>query len=298
MNISHLKRSDRLCAAVTGLSYREFELLVPEFGWNLREVLVTRRNDRKRKIGAGPKGKLPTVEEKLALVLFYLKAYTTYDIVGFIFNLDRSNAFRDVTLYMRALEKTLKRKLVLPTRKITSIDEFFKKFPEAKEVFADAYERRVQKPINAKRRKRLYSGKKKATTRKNMVVTNIDKQILILSPTNSGRRHDKRLADKHDVIRYIPEHIPIYTDTGLQGIQKTHKNTIMPVKSTKKHPLTLAQKETNRLISSLRVIAEHAIAGIKRYKAASDIYRNRLPNLDDTFQLLSAGLWNYHLSLK
>lgn len=298
MNISFLKRSDRLCAALTGLTRREFELLVPDFQWNLYEILVTRRDDRKRKMGAGPKGKLPTIEEKLAMVLFYLKAYTTYDIVGFICNLDRSNVCRDIQLYMKTLEKTLKRKLVLPERKIRSIDEFFEKFPEAKEVFADAYERRVQKPVNKKRKNKLYSGKKKATTRKNMVVTDIDKRILILSPTNSGRRHDKRLADKYDVVRHIPPEIPIYTDTGLQGIQKLHANTIMPRKSSKKYPLTYEQKETNRFISGIRVIVEHAIAGIKKYKASADMYRNRRPNLDDTFQLLSAGLWNYHLSLK
>lgn len=298
MNISFLKRSDRLSAAITGLTYKEFELLIPEFGWNLKEVLATRRSDRERKVGAGPKGKLPTNEEKLCLVLFYLKAYTTYDIVGFMFNLDRSNAYRDIQLYMKVLEKTLRRKLQLPERKINSIDEFFERFPEAKEVFADAYERRVQKPVNKKRRSKLYSGKKKAPTRKNMVVTTADKRILILSPTNSGRRHDKRLADKYDVVRYIPPSIPIYTDTGLQGIQKLHANTIMPHKATKKHPLTYEQKEMNHLVSGIRVVVEHAIAGIKRYKASSDIYRNRLPNLDDTLQLLSAGLWNYHISLR
>jgi hypothetical protein len=287
-----------MCAAITGLRWKEFKLLVPEFQWNLHEVLITRRDNRKRKFGAGPKGKLPTVEEKLAMVLFYLKAYTTYDIVGFICNLNRSNVYRDIQLYLKALEKTLRRKLVLPVRKIRSIDEFFEKFPEAKEVFADAYERRVQKPVNKKRKNKLYSGKKKATTRKNMVITTSDKKILILSPTNSGRRHDKRLTDKYDVVRHIPPDIPIYTDTGLQGIQKTHTFTIMPVKSTKKHPLTTEQKELNQLISGIRVTVEHAIAGIKRYKASADIYRNRLPNFDDTLQLLSAGLWNYHLSLK
>ena len=53
----------------------------------------------------------------------------------------------------------------------------------------------------------------------------------------------------------------------------------------------------NQLISSIRVTVEHAIAGIKRYKAARDIYRHKTPNLDDLFQLLSAGLWNYHLSI-
>ena len=69
------------------------------------------------------------------------------------------------------------------------------------------------------------------------------------------------------------------------------------MKCSKKHPLTTEQKEMNQLISSIRVTVEHAIAGIKRYKAARDIYRHKTPNLDDLFQLLSAGLWNYHLSI-
>lgn len=64
------------------------------------------------------------------------------------------------------------------------------------------------------------------------------------------------------------------------------------MKSSKKHPLTNEQKEMNQLISSIRLTVEHAIAGIKRYKAVRDIYRHKMPNLDDLFQLLSVVLWN------
>lgn len=71
---------------------------------------------------------------------------------------------------------------------------------------------------------------------------------------------------------------------------------MMPVKATKKKPLTAEQKENNRIISGIRILSEHAIGGMKRLKAASDVYRNRLPNLDDTFNLLAAGLWNFHLA--
>lgn len=55
------------------------------------------------------------------------------------------------------------------------------------------------------------------------------------------------------------------------------------------------KKQDNRTISSIRILLEHAIAGIKRLKSASDIYRNRRPNMDDIFTFLVAGLWNLHL---
>ncbi|WP_440863399.1 hypothetical protein [Symbiopectobacterium purcellii] len=38
-----------------------------------------------------------------------------------------------------------------------------------------------------------------------------------------------------------------------------------------------------------------SIAGIKRLGCMTQILRNRRPFIDDTFLLLSAGLWNFHL---
>lgn len=299
MHLSLIKRSNRACFALTGQSRNAFDCLVPDFSWNLKEVLMTRRPtaDRQRKYGAGHPRILDTSEKQLFAVLFFLKSYMTYDVLGFILDMDGSTACRNVGIYLAALEKTLKRKLLLPVRKISTPQEFFERFPEAKEVFADAYERMTQKPVSLRRRKKLYSGKKKAITQKTMIVTDPQKHILVLSPTNSGRRHDKRLADRYDIIKQLPSHIPLYVDTGFQGVQKVHPNCYIPTKSSKKYPLTREQKEMNHLISSIRVVVEHAIAGVKRYKAARDIYRHRIPNFDDLFQLLSAGLWNYHLSL-
>jgi len=69
----------------------------------------------------------------------------------------------------------------------------------------------------------------------------------------------------------------------------------MPNKATKKRPLTAAQKQNNWIISGLRVVSEHAIGGYKRFKAAGDIFRNRLPNMDNMMNGICAGLWNFHL---
>lgn len=59
--------------------------------------------------------------------------------------------------------------------------------------------------------------------------------------------------------------------------------------------MTPEQKEENREFSRQRVKCEHAHVGKKRYGAARDIYRNRVPNFDDRLMFNSAGLWNFYL---
>jgi hypothetical protein len=295
MNITAILRSNRSCRALTGLNIQEFHALVPTF----RQALIARRYelrpDRKRKVGGGQKGVLRTDELKLAFILTYLKVYPTFDVMAVLTLKTPSECCEGVHLMLSALERALKKVLVLPKRKVRSVEEFFEVCPEAKDVFLDGTERRVQKPRSLKKRNKLYSGKRKATTRKNVVLTDEKKKILVLTPTKSGRRHDKRIADKVSLANHIPDEVALWTDTGFQSMQRIHPNTIMPHKATKNHPLTREQKQENRVIAGIRVLSEHAIAGMKRLKAASDIYRNRLPNLDDAFMLLAAGIWNFHL---
>ncbi|MBI5401103.1 MAG: hypothetical protein HZB12_03235 [Candidatus Yonathbacteria bacterium] len=62
-------------------------------------------------------------------------------------------------------------------------------------------------------------------------------------------------------------------------------------------PLTGAEKEENRVISSFRVIVENTIAGIKRFKAYADIWRNRITHLDDRVMRIVCGLWNLHIEM-
>ncbi len=82
---------------------------------------------------------------------------------------------------------------------------------------------------------------------------------------------------------------------SLGYIDKQHPNTQIPKKGTRKRPLSPEQKQENKIISGIRITVEHAIAGIKRLGCMTQILRNRRPFIDDTFLLLSAGLWNFHL---
>lgn len=290
-----MMKDDRQMKAVIGMGKDEFRALLPSFAEAWYVELKLASPNRVRKVGGGKKGALKTMEDKLFAVLLYLKTYPTFDVLGFLTDRERSRACRSTHFLLGVLERALGRKLVLPERKITSVEEFFEKFPEARDVFPDGTERPVQRPKDAKKRKKLYSGKKKRFTRKTIVVADEKKRILILTPTKSGRRHDKRLWDKSGLPKAIPDSVAVFADTGFQGTERDHPNTLIPKKATKNRPLTEEDKQNNRTVSGLRIVAEHAIGGMKRFKAAADIYRNRIPNTDDRFHLLSAGLWNFHL---
>lgn len=296
MSIASALRTDRMCKALTGLSVVEFTNLVADFSWNYNEYEAKRKPKRIRKLGGGRSSKLETIEEKLFYILWYMKTYPTFDLASFQVGFARSKACKWVHILHPILEQTLKRKMVLPQRKISDPEEYFRLFPEAKEVFVDGVERLKQRPKNKKQQNKTYSGKKKAHTRKSVVVTDKTRKVLVVTKQKSGRRHDKKLADKDSVFEMIPKEIDVFVDTGFQGAQKVHKNIFMPKKRTKGKPLTPEEKEMNKLISSYRVLVEHAIGGIKRYRCMSEKLRNHKAFIDDTFILLSAGLWNYHLS--
>ena len=295
MNIKPALRSNRSCLALTGVNVAEFQSLVSLFTSVYKEEKIKANPKRVRKYGGGRIGGLKTVDEKLFFTLMYLKTYPTFDVASFFTGINRSNSYRAIKFLLPALEITLGRQLVLPRRQIHSVEEFLLLFPEVKDVFLDGTDRRVQRPKNKKKQNKLYSGKRKATTRKNIVVSDEKRRILYLSPTKSGRRHDKRLGDKMG-LGSLPFEVSAWVDTGFQGLQKNHPNTQIPRKRSRDKPLSEEDKENNRLISSFRVTVEHAIAGMKRLRSTTDVYRNKRANFDDTLNLLSAGIWNYHLA--
>jgi hypothetical protein len=297
MNTTNVFKNQRLMHALTGLSTREFQALLPAFEQAVDEDKRLRSTATKRHFGGGKKGKLPDSESKLFFILTYVKTYPTFDFLGFVFSMHRSRAHRHVVKLTKSLEKTLGRKLVMPEKKISSMEEFLEKFPEAKDIFVDGVERPIQRPKNKKRQNKLYSGKKKRHMKKSILAVNDKKRILIITKTKSGRRHDKRLADKESLFEHIPESVALWTDTGFQGVLKQHLNTLIPKKATKGNPLTLTEKEENRVISSFRVVVEHAIAGIKRFKAYADIWRGRMREFEDRIMRIACGLWNLHIEM-
>ena len=92
----------------------------------------------------------------------------------------------------------------------------------------------------------------------------------------------------------IQTNVQILADTGYQGIQKIHQNSIIPFKRKRNEILTIEQKKFNHKLSSKRVIVENVIGFLKRFRIISDKYRNRRKRFGLRFNLI-ASFHNYEL---
>ena len=97
--LSRIFKDERTLQAVLCVTADEFNSLVAGFerAW-LRSL---HRPGRLRAPGAGRKAVLDTPEQKLAFILFYLKVYPTFDLMGVFAGLDRSECCRWVCPCLR-----------------------------------------------------------------------------------------------------------------------------------------------------------------------------------------------------
>ncbi len=243
ISVGRALKGDRLMKATAGLSVSEFNCLTLKFGqeievenWNRYERGVE-QGDRERKPGGGRMGNLRTVSEKLFFILLYFKCYPTFDLLGLLFDLNRSNACRNVQKLTPILEDALGKEMVLPDRKIDSLEELFGLFPEAKDIFIDGTERPIQRPKDREKQKNNYSGKKKMHTRKNLIISDKKRRIGYLSPTAEGKRHDYGIFKEvwPPPTRNYQENATFWLDLGFTGIDKDYPdlNVVMPKKKPK-----------------------------------------------------------------
>jgi len=304
------KDDDRQFKALTGLTLIAFRQLLPFFAESYGEAVVERyeqhKATRKRRPGAGQKGRLNTMFKKLFLILYYLKVYPTFDVLGYHFALDRSKACTNVHKLLPILIRALDKAGVLPKRRFESIAEIRAAFTGILDLLIDATERPHRRPKDVEAQRQKYSGKKKRHTVKNTIIASACQRILFLGYTVFGSCHDYGLfktefppdADWFQAFR-------LWVDLGYLGIQKDYDalEIHIPHKKPRKskanpHPkLTDEQKAENREMSRVRVVVENAVCRMKRFNALVVTFRNHKDNLVDDVALVAAGLANWSLSV-
>ncbi len=264
--------------SVTGSSAKEFKSLARDFERELEKKKRLRyrnglkKGKRERKPGGGRKGRLETAEDKLLFVLLYFKCYPTFDLLGLMFDLNRSNAWRNVRKLTQILERTLGEKMVLPEREIHTMNGLLEAFPEVQDLLVDGTERPTQRPKDKEKQKKNYSGRKKRHAKKNTVIADKDKRIRYLGPTVEGKKHDYgTFKDEFPPERSgkpPPKGMKFWMDTGYTGVKKDYPqlNVVMPKKRPRGKELTKGEKKANKSVSGFRVRVEHAIGGVKRFR--------------------------------
>ena len=117
-----------------------------------------------------------------------------------------------------------------------------------------------------------------------------------LSHTYEGNRHEKRIADEEPPP--YPKDIGGYKDTGLQGYEPDGVKTFQPGKKPKGKALAPEQQEQNSRISSIRIVIEHIIAGIKRCRIVKDLFRNTKEQYDDLVMEIACALHNFRVDCR
>jgi hypothetical protein len=299
INITRCFQDIRVFKAVTGITYAEFAAILPSFEDALNQAKRPDRDLRQRQEGGGRKHTLLTGREKLFFIAFYVKCYATFDVLAWLFDVDRAQTHRWVTTYLPVLEAALGRKAVLPERKIASVEEFLHRFPQVKEVFVDGTERPIRRPSGKDAQKPYYSGKKKGHRVKNLVVTTARKRVLMLSETFPGHTHDKTGANEQAIFEPIPKDVQVHLDLGFLGVPKERPEGTfsIPDKKPKGRPLSDDAKASNRAKARRRVLVEHALGGVKRFRAVTDVLRNALDVFADRLMIVACGLWNLHVEM-
>ena len=236
-------RNQRQLKSLIGLSREEFDKLLEAFSVCLEETKNNKyrknRKSRKRRPGGGRTGSLRTPENKLFFILYYLKNYPTFDVLGFIFDINPSKAHENVRKLIPVLKKAQKALRILPKQHFKNADEFSQVIENAKNIAIDATEREHFRHQNNRQQRQHFSGKKRRHTVKNTVIADCSREgIFFVGKTRPGSWHDytllKQELDPHeDWFKSVTAAV----DLGYQGIKKDYsspKNILIPHKKPRK----------------------------------------------------------------
>ena len=85
-------------------------------------------------------------------------------------------------------------------------------------------------------------------------------------------------------------------DLGYLGVEKDFPEQLSSIPNRKKRNLELTQEEIeyNKIHAKKRIVIEHTICRLKKYRILADIFRNKLRKYNKVSDIVS-GLINYRI---
>jgi len=289
--------------SLTGMKVEAFDALffVFEGAWKQRrrETTITRRTGepRKRAVGAGGRYRL-SLRDRLLIALVWLRVYPTYEVLGFFFSKEKSNARANVEEALEVLLDLSEFGFERPSKerkKLHSVAAVMEAFPEVC-LIIDAKEQRIERPSGRdeegnSNQKPYYSGKKKTHTLKNQIAVRPDGLIQALSESvPGGSHHDLTLLRKTKLLDQLAVGEGAMFDKGYDGITHDYPDLplYLPHKARRNKPLTEEEKEYNRFLSSHRIVVEHTNAQLQKYQALAQLYRHDRKKHSRTIRVIAA----------
>jgi hypothetical protein len=239
LEYTQLKTDRRKFLAMTGLTLKEFQSLLPAFEKAYQKDHTPTKTmagrKRKRRAGGGRIGALKPVEQKLLFILVYQKTYPLQVVLGELFGLSQSGANQWIHRLLPVLLAALTAMGVTPERDGPQFAAAERRHRERRDYVIDGTERRRQRPKNPEKQALHYSGKKKVHSDKNVVIVHTQsKRVAYLGPTWPGTTHDKKAADQEQIA--YPRRSVLRKDTGFQGYEPKVGASLQSKKSRAEKP--------------------------------------------------------------
>jgi hypothetical protein len=252
-----------------GISYDQFTDLVncAKQYHEEEQMQLEKRKIRIHRRGGGRK-ELLSIPEQICLCLFYLRQIPTFEVLGMMFGISKTEANDTFHYWRKIFRKILPSSLLEQVEKkegdLMIVQEILTNF----KLLVDSMEQPIDRPSDSKKQKKFFSGKKKQHTIKNQIVSLpegkdiIDVKVGVPGPTadiNLYREQQTKFAQSQE----------FEGDKAYQG----GTNITTPHKRKKKQELSEQQKESNKVLASQRIFVEHLIRVVKIFQVASQRFR-------------------------
>jgi hypothetical protein len=285
----------RCFLSFTSLTVEEFDLLVHEIkdDWiKQRQEHLKPFEERKRKEGGGRKHVLQTLEDQLLLTLSWARIYPVYLILEYLFSIDESTVSRTIVSITLLLKDRYTLPARLPRKKVRTLKELKELLPDVDidAILADATEQVILRPKDKRKRKPYHSGKQQDFTEKTQIATTRKGFILHVSDSIGGRRHDYTLFKRSKLPQAIPKDVPLYVDTGFQGVKTDYPDLHVEIPFKRKKgqgDLSRSQKIFNKKQRRVRIRVENTIAQLKKYQVLNQTYRHAKKKYNAVFRFVA-----------
>jgi DDE superfamily endonuclease/Helix-turn-helix of DDE superfamily endonuclease len=239
-----LRLTPKIFPALTGLTLEEFErlalaLAAAHAGARAASTYTKKGTPRRRAAGAGAPPSLDRTD-RLLMTLVWLRISPTYELLGWLFGLEKSNAWEDVQDPLAGLGTSADFPFERPAAdraKLATPAAVIAAFPEVK-ILIDGKEQPFRRPQGWDQQKPFSSGKKKRHTVQNQIVCTPEGRIGGVSDTVPGSTHDLTMMREDGALDRRDEGEAAMVDEAYTGGQKDRPGTplVLPTKATRGPP--------------------------------------------------------------